>query len=268
MSMLLELARHGRKAGHVCHRSYRNGPSCPLILRTTSEDAMTANVFGILRWIRPTLWLRPLLNQAFATRKFRTCSLRDLGFSFWHSVPAPTAKAAIEGESEIDVLVRSRALAVLIEAKYQAPLASRTAHDQERNQVIRLLDVAFELTTTGQMFTRTPYVLVLGSAAREPELVTRYRDPVRVEEALSHRRKYPDYRVIARRLSRSLAYASWTELASIIELAIPRAGALERGLLSDVVSYLRVKMETIHLGSEARRQLLLPVVEEGPTPES
>lgn len=223
---------------------------------------MTANVFGILRWIRPALWLRPLLNLAFATQKFRTCSLRDLGFSFWHSIPAPAARAAIEGESEIDVLVQSRNLAVLIEAKYQAPLATRTAHDQQRNQVIRLLDVAFELTTTSQMFTRTPHVLVLGSTVSEPELVTRYRDPVRVEEALGHRRKYPDYRRIAQLLSRSVAYASWTDLASVIEAGIPRAGMLERRLLSDVVAYLRVKMETVHLSSEARRQLFLPVVDD------
>jgi hypothetical protein len=232
---------------------------------------MTANIFGILRWIRPALWLRPLLNHAFATRRFRTCSLQDLGFSFWHSVPAPTARAAIEGESEIDVLVRCRHFAVLVEAKYQAPLSRRTAHDEQRNQVIRLLDVAFELTTSSQMFARTPYVLVLGSTAEEPDLVTRYRDSARVEEALGHRRRYPDYSMIARKLSRGLGYASWSDLASLIEAAIPRARLLERHLLSDLVAYVRIKMATVHLGSEARRQMLLPVLadaREGVTCES
>jgi hypothetical protein len=72
MSMVLEMVQRGRKAGHVCSRDYRNGPSCPLILRTTSEDAMTANVFGILRRLRPSLWLRPLLNHAFALEEEMT----------------------------------------------------------------------------------------------------------------------------------------------------------------------------------------------------
>jgi hypothetical protein len=263
MSMVLEMAQRGRKAGHVCSRDYRNGPNCPLILRTTSEDAMTANVFGILRRLRPSLWLRPLLNHAFRTKGFRSRSLAGLDISFWQSVSPPATRASIEGSSEVDVMIRARDLAVFVEVKYQAALSTRTTSDESRDQVIRLLDVAFEMTTAGQMFTRSPYLLVLGSSPNEPALVTKYRDPVKVEEALGHRRRHHDHHAIAALLARRLGYASWSDLVVILEDQIPKATPTERPFLSDIALYVREKMATLHLTSAQRRQMMLPVLQRG-----
>ena len=263
MSLVIELERGGRKAGHVCDPSYRRGRNCPLILRQTSEDVVTANVFGILRRMPPALWLRPLLNQAFRTKHFRACSLTGLEVSFWHTVAPPAGRAHMEGFTEVDVLIRARELVVFIEAKYRAQLSTRTTEDESRDQVIRLLDVAFEMAMASQLFTRVPYVLVLGATPTEPELVTRYRSATAVDQALVTRHNHPDHRAIAELLSTRLGYASWQELATIIEAHLEDAGRTERLLLGDVVDYIRLKMATVHMTSEARRQMVLPELEDG-----
>jgi hypothetical protein len=153
-------------------------------------------------------------------------------------------------------------MAVLIEAKYQAPLSKRTAHDGFRDQVIRLLDVAFEMTMSGQMFTRSPFVLVIGPDSEEPELVNRYRDPGAVLSALTHRREYPDGGAIAGLLARRLGYASWSDLATIIERECGKGNRTERRFLVEVAAYLRLKMSMAHLSSAQRRQMVLPVLPE------
>ena len=264
MSLVIELERGGRKAGHVCDASYRRGRNCPLILRQTSEDLITANVFGILRRMPPALWLRPLLNQAFRTKRFRTCSLTGLEVAFWQPVAPPAARANREGYSEADVLIRARDFVLFIEAKYRAQLATRTTEDESRDQVIRLLDVAFEMAKAGQMFTRAPYVLVLGATPTEPELVTRYRSATAVDEALATRHRYPDHRAIAELLCQRLGYASWQDLAAIIEAHLESASQTERALLGDVVEYIKLKMATVHMTSEARRQMLLDLEADEP----
>ena len=268
MSLVIELEHGGRKAGHVCDPSYRRGRNCPLILRQTSEDLITANVFGILRRMPPALWLRPLLNQAFRTRRFRTCSLTGLEVAFWQPVAPPAARAGMEGWSEADVLIRAREFVLFIEAKYRAPLATRTTEDESRDQVIRLLDVAFEMAVAGQMFTRAPYVLVLGATPTEPELVTRYRSATAVDEALVTRHHYSDHQAIAALLCQRLGYATWHDLAAIIEAHLESASQTERLLLSDVVQYIKLKMATAHLTSEARRQMMLPDLTGTEPPES
>src|SRR5690606_5672296 len=84
VSIVVEM--HG-KQGRVCSRDYRNGNGCPLIVRPTSEDVLTGNVFGILRRLRPSLWLRPLLSEAFHTSRFVACSMKDLSVGFWRECP-------------------------------------------------------------------------------------------------------------------------------------------------------------------------------------
>lgn len=260
MSLVIELERNGTKAGRVCDRTYRKGPGCPLILRQTSEDVLTGNVFGILRRIRPSLWLRPFLNHAFRTKHFRSCSLAGLNISFWTRVTPPASRARIEGFTEVDVMIRCRDLVVFVEAKYRAPLSTGTEHDGSRDQVIRLLDVAFEMTMAGQFYTRRPYVLVLGSAPTEPDLVSRYRDADTVAEALATRRRFPEHRQIAQLLARRIGYATWSDLAKIVGGRLSAARPTERLFLLDVVDYIGLKMSTLKLGPGLQRQMLLRVV--------
>jgi hypothetical protein len=261
MSITIELERDGRKAGNVCHRDYRKGPGCPLIVRQTSEDLMTANVFGILRHVRPSLWLRPFLSQAFGMPRFSTCSLKGLQFFFWTPVRPPAARAFTEGYTEVDLLIKTAQFCVLVEAKYRAPLSTKTAHDPDRDQVIRLLDVAYEMTSADVLFSRQPFMLVLGAARAEPSLVTRYRDPSQVSEALKHRRRFSDGERISQQLAKHLGYFSWPGLADVLRSHLHRANRAETPFLGDVIRYIKAKMEALEVTRSALRQLHLPVAD-------
>jgi len=63
--MLTEL---GRKGGCLCEPAKKGELRCPLIVRSTSEDVVTGNLFGTLGAINPRWWLPDLLNQALAAR--------------------------------------------------------------------------------------------------------------------------------------------------------------------------------------------------------
>src|SRR5207248_2368019 len=131
-------------------------------VRKTSEDLFTSNVFGILRRLRPSLWLRPMLNAAFKTQRFKTESMRRLDLNFWKTVGPPPLTAFPEGPSEVDVCIAFATTVILLEAKFHSPLATRTTYDPRRDQLVRLLDVAYSYAVGGQLFRRDPYVLVLG----------------------------------------------------------------------------------------------------------
>jgi hypothetical protein len=251
MSIVIELERGSRKAGHVCERSYRNGNGCPLIVRETSEDLLTANVFGILRRIRPELWLRPMLTRAFP--KVRDWPDKELPeVKFWQPVSPPSDRVATEGNTEVDVHVRWGKVCLYIEAKYRAELSPGTVADSSRDQLIRLLDVVYEEEISTALFRREALVLVVGMSAEEPELVTRYRSPSEIRKALRVKHDRPLFEK-ADYLSKHVGYVSWTELSRILAER-PKASDLEGALLADVSDYIRHKrtlMPVVHSAARA-----------------
>jgi hypothetical protein len=250
---------HG-KGGRVCARDYRNGNGCPLIVRSTSEDVLTGNVFGILRHLRPSLWLRPMLNAAFNTRRFQTCSMSRLRVVFWPDLPPPAHPTLREGWSQPDLLIAFDRTLVVVECKYNAPLATRTTHDRDRDQLVRLLDVAHAQCVDKQMFAREPWVLLLALPALEPPLVTRYRDPVQLEGALRHHRDPAERRRVARYMSARLGYLSWRGLASTLASRVQRARRVECLLMGDVIDYVHMKVSSPEIAADDGRQGLLPVI--------
>ena len=261
MSIVVEMEASGRKAGRVCSRDYRQGTGCPLIVRSTSEDVLTANVFGILRRLRPSLWLRPMLNEAFRTRRFATAPMANLDVGFWRPVAPPANRATFEGNTEVDVLVRFGGKVLFVEAKYHAPLSARTKYDEQRDQVARLLDVAYQEAVATQLFRREPYVLVIGVPDQEPALVTRYRDAAQVREALRHHRAAPDFEEMSAVLSRRIGYVSWSSVAATLRASREAAYRAEVPFLDDVAAYIDHKMEQARLRSTRQLPLLLPPVE-------
>jgi hypothetical protein len=203
---------------------------------------MVGSVFGILRHLRPSLWLRPMLNQAFRTTTFNRKPMDRLHVDFWTPVPPPSVRAHIEGASEVDVRFSFGNTVVLVEAKYMAPLSTRTTYDEQRDQLVRLLDVAYTTAVADQMYKRDPYVLVIGVGRAEPPLVTRYRQPAELLRMLGHYRRFPDHRRMAEFLARRVGYISWTGMANILVAARTRAWSVEVGFLDDVSSYLRHKV--------------------------
>ncbi len=260
MSITLELAAGGKKVGHVCRREYRKGNSCPLILRENSEDILTANVFGTLRRLPPELWLQPFLNQVFRTRRFQFVDMSDLSVQFWVPVKPPSVRAGIEGHSEVDAIIKFGKTVVFIESKYRAPLSKGTKHDPTRDQLVRLLDVAYSSIVMEDFFPRIPYVVVIAVPAKEPALVTKYRDSEQLASSLLHHERFPEHKEMARLLSRRVGYASWSDLQVILTDNLVHANQTARGFLGDVISYIDHRVQILQPKLGTHRQTTLPGV--------
>lgn len=245
MSIALELEGGGRKLGRVCDRSYRLGPNCPLVLRESSEDLLTANVFGVLRHIQPALWMTPMLREAFPAQRIPECRTKDFRLALWKKFPAPASRSADEGQTEVDVHLAFGETVVFIEAKYGSPLSPGTEHDPSRDQVIRLLDVAYANLVDAQFFPCSPLVLVIGPSSTEPELVTRYRERDAVLGALPALRARPDGAKIANFLADRVGYLSWRRLADILSTRAARGSSLEAAFLVELAGYARARVQRL-----------------------
>ena len=87
MSIIFELFKTSGKK--VCPPNYVRKSNCPLIVRTTSEDLLTANVFGILKNLDPTIWLRRFLGEAIKGKDFSRHTFENLSFEFWKRYRPP-----------------------------------------------------------------------------------------------------------------------------------------------------------------------------------
>lgn len=242
MSIALELEGGGRKVGKVCDRDYRRGVVCPLILRESSEDLLTANVFGTLRHLRPTLWLVPMLRAAFPHQRIEPCLPEDVKVALWKKMPPPQGRGAHEGQTEVDAYVTAAEKVVLIESKFVSGLSAGTAHDCGRDQLIRLLDVGYSSLVDGQFFPLSPFVLLLGRWSREPATLTAYRSPEAVLHALPHLQDRSDGSNIAAYLASHIGYLSWEQVAKVLTTKLERAAAVEAPFLMEVAGYVRHKV--------------------------
>ena len=133
--MSIEVELH-RKGGKVCEGARRGEITCPLIIRPTSEDVVVGNVFGMLRHVRPHLWLNELLNSALGTTKFRQVWFKNFSLRLWERQARfpPELLDFREGRTEPDVVIEweNPPTTVWIEAKWLSPMAKRTAPMREK----------------------------------------------------------------------------------------------------------------------------------------
>lgn len=107
-----------------------------------SEDALTWNVFQTLRHIDPGCWFTLLFQRAFPTE---TIPKPDgVTVRLWPSLAPPPSLGDAgfkEGLSEIDVVIESSTLVWVIEAKFRSDISLRTKHNENRDQIVRNVDV-------------------------------------------------------------------------------------------------------------------------------
>jgi len=60
---------------------------CPLILRPTSEDIVTAHILTIFQTVNPRWWLPHFRNRSLGTDRFRTQVYRRLQIEGWQKQP-------------------------------------------------------------------------------------------------------------------------------------------------------------------------------------
>jgi hypothetical protein len=106
-----------------------------------SEDVLTWNVFKSLSQIDSRLWLPNVFSKAFNVEfPYDTLVKIDL----WKSIEPPKSITDFqkdEGNSEIDIIIESDKFVWFIEAKYKSDISMRTTNNENRDQLLRNIDV-------------------------------------------------------------------------------------------------------------------------------
>lgn len=128
------------KAGCLCQPAKEGKLRCPLIVRPTSEDVITGNLFQALHVLNPMWWLSDLLNQALNHQRFKRQVYRKLQINLWGNRPYFPRELLpwAEGSTQVDATLtwENPGTTVFFEMKYGAELSAKTA--DRRDVALRL----------------------------------------------------------------------------------------------------------------------------------
>ncbi len=253
-----------RKAGCLCQPAKEGKLRCPLIVRPTSEDVITGNLFQALNVLNPLWWISDILNQALGHQRFRRQVYRKLHIDLWGNRPyfprelLPWAK----GSTQVDATLtwENPATTVFFEMKYGADLSPKTAgdsgdHGYPSDQLIRNARVG--LLETGwfqqeRLFEVKPrdFVLILVGPDKGNRLVKRYRDDKKLLKAIPHSNLLPE-------LPRTPFIGELTFVDIITVLSKQRRWFTrpERRVIDDLTNYLEFKQAKVPPKWNGWRQL-------------
>ena len=249
--MLTEL---NGKGGCLCEPARKGELRCPLIVRPTSEDVVTGQLFWALKFLNPRWWLPEFLNRGLGTDRFRRQVFRKLRIDVWqkqrsyprHQIPWD------EGKTEVDVVItwENPATTVFIEMKYGSPLSATTVHNDGNDgypsdQLIRNARIGlyengwFDEKRLFDIPTRD-FVLMLVTPADGNPLVREYRDPDRLRAAIPQ----------GDRLSKLptgpfIGELSYQGIVQVLRDQRRWFTRLERNIVDDLVEYLGFKLHQL-----------------------
>jgi hypothetical protein len=254
MSIIFELYKSSGKK--VCPPNYVRKSNCPLIVRGTSEDLLTANVFGILKNLDPKIWLTRFLGEAIKGRDFSSHTFEGLSFEFWKKFRPPPNRKYREGISEVDVTISYEGGIVFIEAKYLAPVSLRTTNDNRRDQIIRYLDLAAYHFLNHPDGVKEFYFVLIVDTDKPPWVLTRYRYDRNTIKGLTSPGLFKPPTDAGRLLSKSIGWLSWGQLKRILEITrIQFITQAERKFAGDLIIYLDYKIREAERIRTERKQL-------------
>jgi len=254
MSIIFELFKTSGKK--VCPPNYVRKSNCPLIVRTTSEDLLTANVFGILKNLDPTIWLRKFLGEAIKGKDFSRHTFENLSFEFWKRYRPPTNRKYREGISEVDVTISYKDGIIFIEAKYLAPVSLRTSNDPGRDQVIRYLDLAAYHFLNHPDNVKEFYFVLIMDTEKAPWILTRYRYNQNLTKGLTNPGFFKPPMDTTTLLSRGIGWLTWKQLRKILEITkVQFKTEAEKKFVEDLSAYLDYKIREGERIRTERKQL-------------
>jgi hypothetical protein len=128
--MLTELSGKG---GRVCQLAREGKIQCPLIVRPTSEDVVTGNLFGVLSVLNPHWWVPDFLNRALGASRFHRQVFRKFQIELWKNRPHFPRELVPwpEGSTQVDATIswENPPTIVFVEAKYGSDFSPKTAGD-------------------------------------------------------------------------------------------------------------------------------------------
>lgn len=242
------------KAGCLCQPAKEGRIRCPLIVRQTSEDVITGHVFQTLNAINPRWWLPQMLNQALGARRFRQQVFRQLRFELWKNKP-PYPRELLpwdEGSTQVDATItwENPPTTVFVEAKFASNLTAKAHRDDGRSgypsdQLVR--NVRVGLLESGyfrrrSLFAIRPrdFVLIVMSPHGDHELVAKYRDAIRLREAVPFSHLVPT--LPKEPFIGQLSYAAIVQILTTGQCWMIRQ---ERILAADLIDYLKFKLTQV-----------------------
>ncbi len=254
MSIMFELYKRSGK--NVCPPFYVRKSNCPLIVRGTSEDLITANVFGILKNLDPKIWLRRLLGEAIKGKDFSGHSFEDLSFSFWKRYRPPVNRKYREGISEVDLTISYKDGVIFVEAKYLAPVSLRTTHDKNRNQIIRYLDLAAYHYLYPPNRVKEFYFILITGSEKAPWILKRYRSPHNLQKGLTNPGLFATQEQAIDLLSKGIGWLSWSRIKETLTIIRGEFGTrVEKRFVDDLILYLDYKIKQGQQIRNERKQL-------------
>lgn len=211
-------------------KARKRGDLDRMLYSRNSEDYVTWNFFQMLQAVPAPLWWPAFLSLA-GNASIDPLDTPDI--RLWRSVKSPASyKAArrtrmtqddsfewrerserggaVEGRSEIDIVLEGRTYLAFVEAKLGSDVSLRTTHDPARNQIVRNIDCVLD-----QCGNKRP-VFWMVARDRHPErayvqLMREYSSREALARALPHQ-KDPRIGDVAG----TLAIISWAELLPLL----------------------------------------------------
>ena len=250
------------KAGQVCQAAKEGQLRCPLIIRPTSEDVITGEIFQTLRCLQPRWWLPQLLNAAVGAERFRQQVYRRLTIKLWQNQPAYPRSLLPwdEGSTQVDVVMtwENPRTTVFIEMKYGSDLAADTVNSGGQtypaDQLIRNIRVGLWrcgwFRETG-LFADEPrdFVQVLLTPQAKHPLVAKYREHTKLLNAIPQHQ-----RLRGLPTKPFVGELSYDQLAGVLSNNRRWLSRPEQAMVDQLIEYLRFKLTTLKRTTSASRQ--------------
>jgi hypothetical protein len=212
-----------RKAKELFGKRYGAVSGLPRICSKNSEDAMTWGHFSPLLSTSPEdkkNWLEAFLQESLGhelnPNLVKTLPTAEL--LFWRGKKAepmycpPCNLGYPETNTEVDLTILTEKAVIFVEAKYKSEVSIRTTHCQNRDQIIRNIDVGtYYAWKKGQDFY---FILVTSPDCKKSEkLFQLYQNnPQNIAERLPHRTDIPHK---LEEIVSNLGMATWDQLSKI-----------------------------------------------------
>ncbi len=201
------------------------------MLRESREDEFVSNVFGPLRNFETTSWLVELLGRAFRGQDYEAAIEGGYTLEFWRRYPKPAGRDILENDTEVSCVLETEHFTFLVIARYWHELSLQTAHDVERDQVVRTFDAGY--AALGERAR----LLVLTTDAEAPPVVKKYWD---APELLAGKMTAPPAEVAPEELASRIGWTNWGALREALASRIGDTpiNLTQWNFAKDLVAYL------------------------------
>lgn len=229
MTMDLEFNKRPDKGGYI-----RSGVA--EIYHTKSEDILTANVFGHLKYIKTIDWIEILINdysEIYPSNNFK--------LSFWKEIPPPKNIKISEGNTEVDVIIESSNTVIFIECKYHAKASEGTTGSnkirKERNQIIRNIDVGLNYSFE---VNKKFFFTYITTNKNTPIEISRYKNIINiVNDIKDYHHNNPGY--LKNISSNQIKWVTWEQIGIYIFQQCENLNPTEKMIAKDLLKYLCLK---------------------------